>query len=206
MKKNIHTFEKDGYVLIKNAIEKNICDIVTGYALFDENQNFRSERTQGMPLQVPDAHSAYADPLMESLLLYMQNIVENNTGLNIFPTYSYYRVYRNGDILKPHTDRESCEISVTSCFGYSYDDEKYSWPIIIDNKKINMFPGDIVIYKGVELEHSRDSFMPQNDEWHVQSFFHYVDAEGPYSEYKYDGRQHIGQTTPRQKRYIIRTK
>jgi hypothetical protein len=193
MKKN--SFEQNKYILIENAIEKNLKNFITQYALFDEMQNFMPEKNKGGVGQVPNAHSKYADPAMESLLLQLLPLMQEKTNLKLYPTYSYYRVYRKGDILLPHTDRPSCEISTTVCLNYSYDPEEYSWPIIMDKNTIHMKSGDIVVYRGIDLEHSRDEFMPPyEDDWHVQAFLHYVDANGPYSEYKYDKRNSVGET------------
>lgn len=33
-------FEKNGYILVKNAINKDLRDFITQYALFDEMQDF----------------------------------------------------------------------------------------------------------------------------------------------------------------------
>jgi hypothetical protein len=181
-------FKKNGYIFVKSAINQNIIEFITQYALFDEMQDFTPDK-----FQVPNAHSKYADPAMETMLLHLHPLMEKHTGLMLYPTYSFYRVYRNGDILYPHKDRPSCEISATVCFDYSYNQNEYSWPIIMENNRINMTPGDIVIYRGIDLEHSRDEFAPPGDDWHVQAFLHYVDANGPYSEYKYDKRNHIGE-------------
>jgi hypothetical protein len=181
-------FDSKGYTLIKNALNKELRDVITQYALFDEMQDFSPDR-----YQVPDAHSKYADPAMEAILLHLHPLMEKETGLELYPTYSFYRVYRNGDILEPHKDRPSCEISTTVCFNYSYDDSIYAWPIIMDGEAIAMAPGDIVVYRGVELEHSRDKFTPPNDDWQVQAFLHYVDINGSYSEYKFDKRSSIGE-------------
>jgi hypothetical protein len=184
---SIEQFNDKGYTLIKNYLNKDLRDVITQYALFDEMQDFKPDG-----FQVPNAHSKYADPAMEAMLLHLHPLMEGETGLSLYPTYSFYRVYRNGDVLKPHKDRESCEISATVCFNYSYDDNLYSWPILIEDNKIKMYPGDIAIYRGVELEHSREEFAPPDDSWHVQAFFHYVDSNGPYSEFIYDKRQSIG--------------
>lgn len=193
------TFKNNGYVIVKNALNPELRDFITQYALFDEMQNFSPDA-----FQVPNAHSKYADPAMETLLLSLQNMMEESTGLKLYPTYSFYRVYRNGDILDPHKDRPSCEISATVCLNYSYDGSVYSWPIIMDGNKINMGPGDIVIYRGIDLEHSREKFTPPGDDWHVQAFLHYVDKNGKYSEYKYDKRSSIGtKNNTNKKDYII---
>jgi hypothetical protein len=189
--KQVEEFNEKGYTVLRNALNIDIVNIITQYALFDEMQDFRSEEMQGLD-QVPKAHSKYADPAMEAMLLHIHPLMEKNTGLKLYPTYSFYRVYRNGDILHPHKDRPSCEISTTVCFNYSYDDSEYTWPIIMDGNRVDMKPGDIVVYRGVDLEHSREEFTPPDDAWHVQAFLHYVDINGPYSEFKYDERDTIG--------------
>ena len=139
MKSNIKKFKDDKYVFVPNVLSKEIVDFVTQYALFDEMQDFNVDP------QVPKAHSKYADPAMETVLSLLHPIIEKHTGLSLHPTYSYYRVYWNGDSLDHHTDRDACEISVTVAFNYSYDKSEYQWPIFIDGKPITMSPGDIAI-------------------------------------------------------------
>ena len=69
--------------------------------------------------------------------------------------YSYARIYKNGDVLARHKDRYSCEISTTLNLGGD------SWPIYLDPTgkqgqagiKVDLEPGDMLIYSGCELEH-----------------------------------------------------
>jgi hypothetical protein len=194
---SVKEFKEKGYTLVKNAINSELRDVVTQYALFDEMQDFTPDGSQ-----VPKAHSKYADPAMEAMLLHIHPLMEKHTSLELYPTYSFYRVYRNGDILYPHKDRPSCEISTTICFNYSYDDSEYTWPIIMDGDKVDMKPGDIVVYRGVDLEHSREEFTPPGDDWHVQAFLHYVDANGPHANYRYDQRNSVGEYKKNNKNYI----
>jgi hypothetical protein len=184
---NKDTFKKLGYVVVKSAIQENLRDFVTQYALFDEMQKFTNDDAQ-----VPAAHSKYADPAMETILLHLHPIIEENTGLKLFPTYSYHRVYRNGDKLDVHRDRPSCEISATLCFNYDYNDLNNKWPIWMQGKEVFLEPGDMVIYKGCELDHWRDELKVNNNAWHVQGFFHYVDSFGPYADFKFDKRESLG--------------
>jgi hypothetical protein len=184
----MNQFQEKGYCVVKNVLSDELRDFVTQYALFDEMQDFNADG-----VQVPNAHAKYADPAMEVILLHIQKIMQENTGLELFPTYSFHRVYRNGDELKTHKDRPSCEISATMCFNYSYDDSKYSWPIYMEGFKAELKPGDMVIYKGCDLLHWREPFDYEEDAWHVQGFFHYVDKNGPYSNFKFDRRDSIGQ-------------
>ena len=181
-------FNKNGYTIIKNALSAELLDFVTQYALFDEMQDYSKDSS---PIIEGSPHSKYADPVMETILINLQNKIEEATGLELYPTYSYYRVYRPGNDLKPHRDRESCEISATLCFNFNYED--YDWPIYMDGNKVSQQSGDLVIYKGIELEHYRDMFdLEQEDAWHVQGFFHYVDRHGPYKNFKFDQRENIG--------------
>jgi hypothetical protein len=49
------------------------------------------------------------------------------------------------------------------------------------------------VYRGCDLDHWRESFdIKDPDAWQVQGFFHYVDANGPNADFKYDRRESIG--------------
>lgn len=186
----VDDFKKNGYTVVRSVITADIRDFITQYALFDEMQDFSPDG-----YQVPAAHSKYADPAMETMLLLLQKKMEESTGLSLFPTYSFYRVYRGGDELEIHKDRESCEISATLCFNYSYNDNDYQWPIYIGEERtaVELKPGDMLIYRGCDLPHWRDKFNVDENTWHVQGFFHYVDKFGPNADFKYDKRSIIGE-------------
>jgi hypothetical protein len=184
---NEMSFSKNKYVYVPQAIDKNIIDIARTYTIFDETVNYRDEGASG---QVPGAHSKYGDPFMESLLLHLQPFIEKETGLQLFPTYSYYRVYRKGNDLKPHVDRPACEISSSLCLGYT--DESVEWPLYVDDNPIVMKPGDLVIYRGMEVNHYRYPLECDYSWSQSQVFLHYVDANGPHASCKFDGRGALG--------------
>lgn len=183
-------FKQNGYYVVRNAVSDELRDFATQYALFDESQNYEIGLGDS---QIPNSYSKYGDPAMETILLHIHGLMQENTGLELFPTYSYYRVYHDGDELTPHTDRPACEISCTLCFNYDYMDKQYTWPIFMDGVEVILNPGDLVIYKGCEKTHWREKFKGSKFDWHVQGFFHYVDKNGPYSEWKYDKRNSIGE-------------
>jgi len=185
-KTNVKFFEDNGYVLVKNAVSKEIVDLITQYTLFDETVNYNPD------IQVPGAHVKYADPLMESLLIKLQPIIEKNTGKKVYPTYSFYRIYRPGDSLAHHKDRPSCELSITISLGYDYKNSKIKWPIYVDGSAFVLEPGDLVCYRGVDLEHWREVFEAPEGSWHSQAFLHYVDVDGPFSDWKFDKRPELG--------------
>ena len=189
--KNKKAFEKQGYVVVKNVLDELTVDLITHYALNDQLQNFNPENSQA---QIPGTHSKYADPLMESLLAQMNPVMERATGLKLLPTYSYYRVYKPGDILHPHSDRDSCEISCTICFNFNYGEmqDTYNWPIFMGGTACDLSPGDIAVYRGCDILHWRDEFKAPEGSWHVQAFLHYVDANGSRAEWQFDKRPGLG--------------
>ena len=128
---------------------------------------------------------SYSDFFAEALLASKIKRMEEETGLKLFPTYSYWRVYSMFAELTPHMDRKACEISVSVMFGSCGT----PWPIYVDEEPIEMQPGDAVIYLGCELNHYRKPF---EGDWHAQAFLHYVNQEGPNKDNIFDKRPFLG--------------
>jgi hypothetical protein len=185
-------FRKDKYLFVPGFLAPEVVGLAYDYALL--RKTFFT-RLSGEGQQIPGTHSVYGDTLMETLLAHNQPKMEELTGLSLFPTYSFYRVYKPGDELKKHRDRPSCEISVTICLGFNYitDEPDYSWGIFVADKAFNTTPGDAVVYRGCEVEHWREPFRAQENSWHAQLFLHYVDAsrEGA-AALRFDRRPYIG--------------
>jgi len=190
------SFKKNGYQLIKGAISKELADFCYRYFLnkravakylFDEK--YISPFTEYFGVwndsQVPETYSHYADIVMETLLQQVKPIMEKKSETKLIETYSYARIYKKGDELKRHKDRYSCEISTTMNLGG--DD----WPIFLEpDIKVNLKPGDMLMYRGCELEHWREPFTGENC---GQVFLHYNDASGKDAQKnKFDGRSIIG--------------
>jgi hypothetical protein len=135
--------------------------------------------------QIPETYSHYADIVMETLLQQVKPIMEKKSEIKLIETYSYARIYKKGDELKKHKDRYSCEISTTMNLGG--DD----WPIFLEpDIKVHLKPGDMLMYRGCELEHWREPFTGENC---GQVFLHYNDASGKDAQKnKFDGRSIIG--------------
>jgi len=211
-------FKKNHFIVIKEAVDPKIANFVYNYFLmkrqvartfFDTRyiSPFTSEWGVWNDEQVPNTYSNYADVAMETLLLAVQPKMEKETGLKLNPTYAYARIYKKGDILHRHKDRFSCEISTTLNLG---GDE---WPIYIENKKnvgipddkkgitaksdnkgskVILKPGDMLVYKGMILEHWRETFIGEDC---AQVFLHYNDVNstvGNSEENIFDGRPHLG--------------
>lgn len=195
-------FDKDNYVVIKKAIpkelavfcynyfklKKHVFNIISNSTLKDQILIYDMLGTY-QDEQIPNTYSHYSDLVMETLLMKLQNLMEKQTKLKLYPSYSYARIYKKGDELKRHKDRLSCEISTTLFLG---GDE---WPIYLEpsgklNKKgvkINLKIGDMLIYKGCIVEHWREKF--KNNEC-AQVFLHYNSEKN--KENLFDNRPHLG--------------
>ena len=127
----------------------------------------------------------YGDTLMDSLMINKQTLMEEHTGKKLLPTYSFWRCYTKYADLKKHRDRPSCEVSVT--VNIASDGTK--WPIFIEGVPVDLNTGDAAIYLGCDLIHWREQF--QGD-YQIQTFLHYVDAEGKNKNYHMDKRPYWG--------------
>ena len=210
------SFSKKKYIIAKNAISPEMADFIYKYFLLKRrvtetffNEKFISPFTDYFGIwedpQVPNTYSHYADIAMETLLVKVLPVMQKLTKLKLTPNYSYARIYKKGDVLKRHKDRFSCEISTTLNLGGD------PWPIYLDltgsdnvideskniikpnapkGIKVNLNPGDMLIYKGNELEHWREPF--EGDHC-AQVFLHYnnIETEGS-KDNLFDRRPHLG--------------
>lgn len=187
-----HNFEQNGYIIIKNALSKDNCELLSDYAKLKAKVKPKVHKGND-PLA--NIHREYGDPMMETLLQKFTSIIEQATRLELWPTLSFYYYYNNGNILAPHKDRDSCEIVAGLCIGAddNYKKTEGSWPLIfkINNKaeSVKLDYGDLVIFKGHKTEHWRDTF---TGEWFVSAIFAYVDKQGDNAYQKYDQRKAIG--------------
>jgi hypothetical protein len=141
------------------------------------------ERPVGDSL-VPKSFSAYALPATEQLLLDLTPVISDICQKNLFPTYSYSRMYYNGATMPPHTDRPACEYGLSICIAGE------TWPLYFEKYgPVLLNHGDAVLYPGLELTHWRDEYQGAGC---TQVFLHWVDADGPYAEWQYDRRPAIG--------------
>lgn len=178
-------FREKWYVVARGVMDANSLNFFYGHALALAN----SDSTVLGDAQLADAPVAYCDPHLDALLESVRGRVEQATGFELWPTFSYLRVYKRGHLLKAHRDRPACEISMSLNLGMSADEP---WPIWIAGPKgiasVALNPGDGLIYRGCDCFHWREPFAGTHL---AQVFLHYVDQRGPKAEWKYDKREHL---------------
>ena len=192
-------FKKNNFQIIKSAITKEKAEFVFNYFnLYKDRITFLLNK-KFIPFhdflygnwndgQSKNAFCCYADPAMEVLLQECKSILEKKTKVKLLETYSYARIYQKGSELEKHTDRASCAISCTMNLGGDL------WPIFLKDKKgkthkVNLKQGDLLIYKGCELEHWREEFTGDNC---TQVFLHYVEDNIENKKLKWDTRPGLG--------------
>jgi hypothetical protein len=198
-------FKKDKYVVIKQAISKDLAAFVANYFSIKKQVYDTCRKTryispyevllgeyEGADGQIPHTYSNYSDIAMETLMLKCQPIMEKTTGLKLSPAYTFARIYKHGDVLKRHKDRFSCEISTTMNLGGD------PWPIYLEPSgkeglkgiRVDLKPGDMLVYRGCELEHWRNKFKGKEC---IQVFLHYNNKKTPGAkDNMFDKRPHLG--------------
>jgi hypothetical protein len=175
-------FRRHGYFVVRQLIEPALTAFLWSYA----HTKFASMLMNLADKQVAKTPTDYGDPAFDGLLEYLRPQVERTSGLRLLPTYSYFRFYKHGDVLKRHRDRPACEISVSLNIGQKPLDP---WQLWIENQSgphaASLRPGDALLYRGIDLPHWRDAYQ---GEALVQVFLHYVDRDGPHADQKFDGR------------------
>ena len=211
------SFKKKKYTVIRQAISKDLATFVANYFCMQKQvyDTCKAQRYispfeniighyEDEKEQIPNTYSQYSNIAMETLMLKCQPKMEEATGLKLYPAYTYARIYKKRDVLKRHKDRFSCEISTTMNLGG--DD----WPIYLepdpkkgrivpgkgyvsDNTKgikVDLKPGDMLVYSGCELEHWREKFKGKEC---IQVFLHYNNHKTPGAkENIFDKRPHLG--------------
>ena len=193
------SYKTDGYEIIRGALSFDFANFIFNYFILKRDavgwliKNHPEVKDDGSisnlhgtwkDPQVPGTYSLYGDHVGETLLMKLLPMMNKFTDLTLSPCYSYARIYKHGDILEKHTDRPSCEVSTTLYLGG--DD----WDIYLGGKQISLKIGDMLIYKGQEIEHWRHTFKGKTC---AQIFLHYNDVKGPLEKQNVcDGRPLLG--------------
>ena len=189
----IQEFKDKGYVHLKDFLIKENCD-----QLVTELRKLVEQGKTTKDPQCPKSEAIHGAPVFDKLLEDLCPHFEAASGLKLFPTYAYARLYtEHGEELTVHRDRPSCEISATLTLGF----EGGVWSIYMganedksEASKIDMNVGDAVMYRGCDIWHWREPYF--EGKWQAQVFLHYVDQNGPHAEWKYDKRNALSHHTP----------
>ncbi len=178
--------------MIRGAVPAASMAVMHDYALMQrQHEGFYNSEP------VTRSLDRYADVMAESLLLDLQARIETVTGRELYPSYSWLRIYYPGSDLPKHIDRKSCEVSASITIGF---DASHQWPLWVESNgrdiAVELDPGDLLVYDGSDVPHWREAFTGR---YWIQVFLHYVDRHGEQTAYRFDGRPAIGAPRPRRK-------
>jgi len=186
-------FVNNRYVVLKDFIPKEIITMTMDAwrcienepSLFNAHFVKENELTHSTPEeQRGKSHGAYNFPPAVGLQTYLKEKLNSVLDLKLKETYTYSRKYVRGASLSSHTDRPSCEVSVTFPLDYKSDDNT-PWKIWLNNegnwvncrfdggqkfikentqdihrgKSISLELGDLLLYQGPNIPHWRNTFM-----------------------------------------------
>lgn len=175
------TYAAVGYGILEPLIDPALAEHLGRYlVLLGETGRLVDDQ------QVPRSLSTYGDPAFDVVLATVAEQVAAVVGTELLPTYSFARLCTPGSILHRHRDRPACEHSVSLHLLAEGND----WPLMVEDLDgaivgVHQRPGDAVVYQGTELPHWRH---PLDQGWHAQVFLHYVAADGPHRDQRWDTR------------------
>jgi hypothetical protein len=209
-------FKKNGYLVARNFFDNTTVALMQTYFDFkhriinfsEENRIKAGKSEQGPGKDVAPTFGFYSDQLIESVHLNYGQKASETIRMSLSPTYTFTRIYERGDSLLAHTDRPSCEISMTCPIltASEVPSTIYISNYVVppgtrgsftpeeiekrgDYSEVNLYPGDALFYSGCERFHWR---RPLDDDYLIQFFLHFVETDGKYKDWYFDKRPYSG--------------
>lgn len=200
-------YETDGYIIVRGLISQEVARAFMSGIKEDLGPSairlsHATEHPDILTRPTYQVHGKSYRP-MNFFLWALTPIIGKLTGHDIIPTFDYFRLYREGDICRIHSDRPACQHAVSLTLDYS-DGE--CWPLEIgrysvqsyhplqehwekDHSSIEMAIGDAVVYQGLRYPHGRT--IPNPNAWSAHLFLCYVDRAGPYRNEAFDRKVNL---------------
>jgi hypothetical protein len=199
-------YHANGYASIEGLLPKEVAQALLERIEADVKASNRSFQDFAAKLDLMrkgtvEISGHHYAPLI-TFLWALTPVVSQAVGRELLPSYDYFRIYQKGDICRLHSDRPSCEHSLSLTLGYS---DGLPWPLDVGSvpmegpdylresfgdepfASIPMQPGDAVLYKGVAYRHGRST--PNPNRWSAHLFLHWVDRDGPYRSHAFDAER-----------------
>jgi hypothetical protein len=173
------TFQQDNYLVVRNLLDPHLVKFLESYYQSVRNGeagNFETDRT---------SLNCNGDACGDAIMYAMRTKIEEITGLELLPTYSFVRIYKKGEAVGRHRDGPANQVSCTMCVAR----DEVDWPLGFSDGKtegqVVMEPGDGVVYRGFMLDHWREKFKGNNQ---VQVIIGFVVKDGGFDGHRFYGR------------------
>lgn len=196
-------YNADGYATIRGLIPPEVASNLFRQLQIDLEAAGKSFAT------FAQSHALSSQPTIEisghfyrpltTFLWGLTPIISELTGADVLPSYDYFRIYHKDDICRVHSDRPSCEHSVSLTLVYS---DGLPWPLEVGSTRVTgenpctedfgdepysaveMQPGDAVLYRGTDLRHGRT--LPNPNRWSAHLFLFWVERGGKFEQHAFD--------------------
>jgi hypothetical protein len=175
-------YQRDGYAVLRNLAPREVRCGLLGLITDRIAQPGAADRLATRPTINTKASIEFHSMQFNVVLGFHWGLAANmaeNSGKRLAPSYCFFRACQQGDACRVHSDRPSCEHSVSLTLGYC-DDLVWDFEIgkirftyqeacklrfaddFGDEKSshLQLNPGDAVAYRGVEFRHGRTAPNP----------------------------------------------
>lgn len=196
-------YNKDGYATIRGLVPPEVAFNLFKQIQIDLQNDGKTFQTfaqaQALSKQATIDISGHFYRPLTTFLWGLTPIMAEITGADLLPAYDYFRIYHQDDICRVHSDRPSCEHSVSLTLVYS---DGVPWPLEVGSIRVDsegpcfedfgdepfsaveMQPGDAVIYRGIDLRHGRTR--PNPNKWSAHLFLFWVERGGVFEQHAFD--------------------
>lgn len=183
-KRSAEQFRRRGHIEMRGLLSSELQNVARHYMDLSLCSGRMSEVDNDV---VSCQFEQYGALLSQSLLSLLQPTVESALGAALLPSYSFWRIYERGAVLREHVDRAACEVGVS--IAIAAEPAAAVWPLWLRGldareRAVRLHSGDAVIYSGAQVPHWRDA-LPGSVQY--QMFLHYVRRDGPYAPLAFDG-------------------
>ena len=196
-------YDRDGFAHVKGLIAREIAQaFMMSVKAATRGAPIPLSQPQFRPAVLQRAAFDVSAQIFQPLNFFLWGLtptISNLLGRDLLPTYSYFRIYRQSDICRVHSDRPSSEHGLSLTLSYS-DDKVWDlqvgkertetlYPLsedfgAMDYASIGMEVGDAVLYQASHYAHGR--ITPNPNAWSAHVFMFYVDRDGPYRDQAFD--------------------
>jgi hypothetical protein len=199
-------YQKDGYATIRGLIPPEVASHLFTQLQLDlaaAGKSFETfAQTQALSQKPTIEISGHFYRPLTTFLWGLTPTIAELTGADVLPSYDYFRIYQKDDICRVHSDRPSCEHSLSLTLAYS---DSIPWPLEVGSVRVSgedpcvedfgdephtavaMQPGDAVLYRGIDLRHGRT--MPNPNAWSAHLFLFWVERGGQFAQHAFDAER-----------------
>ncbi|HTI31002.1 MAG TPA: hypothetical protein VL405_02640 [Sphingomonas sp.] len=196
-------YQQDGYATIRGLVPPEVATNLFKQLDMDlkaAGRTFQSfAQSQALSRHETIEISGHFYRPLTTFLWGLTPVISQITGADLLPSYDYFRIYQGGDVCRVHSDRPSCEHSVSLTLHYS---DGKPWPLEVGSRRVTeeapctegwgdepytpvaMQPGDAVLYRGIDLRHART--MPNPNAWSAHLFLFWVERGGEFQQHAFD--------------------